>query len=81
MSVYLFKKRFSARSNVLGRYAVSTKEATTIPNLSIIAIVVTVGNNIPALCICVDDGGNYGCAKTIMYCNNLLTFGTVYFIG
>ena len=36
-------------------------------HLTIVAIVITVGNNNPALCICGNDGGNNGIAKIINY--------------
>ena len=36
-------------------------------HLTIVAIVITVGNNNPTLCICGNDGGNYDFAKIIIY--------------
>ena len=44
----------------------------TVPNVVIVANVMTVGNNIPALCNCGNDGGNYGFVKMINYfCNDM----------
>lgn len=42
-----------------------------------VAIIVTVGNNIPAVCICGNDGSNDGFAKIIIYLNDFLASGTV----
>ena len=39
----------------------------------VLSRLVAVGNNIPALCICGTDGGNYGFAKILIY----FTVGTV----
>ena len=42
-----------------------------------VAIVVTVGDNIPALCVCGNDGGNYVLRKYLCIQTPMLTFGTV----
>ena len=41
-----------------------------------VAIVITVGNNISALCNCGNDGGNYGFSKIVDYFCDDITFGT-----
>ena len=39
-------------------------------HLSIVAIVITVGDSNPPVYICGNDGGNYGFAKIIIYLND-----------
>ena len=43
---------------------------------NVVAIVITVGNDIIALCICGNDAGNYGFSKIIIFAT-IITFGTV----